>query len=240
MSRLAIAALLLLACSASAGAQVQAPGPGDGPVVVAQGEAVVRQAPDVAWVQVSVEARGIRPEEARERAATAMTAVMGTLKQHVPPTAIRTSGYSIVPEMEYTQGASRLKGYIARNQLEVLVDDLAKLTSVMDASVTSGATSISSLRFDVKARPQIERDALRLAVQDAMARAQAIAAGASRTLGPIVRVQEQRVTGQGVRLTGFAGGGGGGRGGQAVEASTPLNPGEIEIRAVVTLTVTLR
>jgi uncharacterized protein YggE len=240
MIRLAFAATLILVCSTRSNAQVQPQNQAEASVVVAQGEAVVRQAPDVAWVQVAVEARGLRPEEARERAATAMTSVLGALKQHVPATAIRTSGYSIVPEMEYVQGSSRLKGYIARNQLEVNVEDLLKLTSVMDASVTSGATSIASLRFDVKARPQIERDALRLAVQDGMARAQAIAAGASRTLGAIVRLQEQRVTGQGVRLTTFAGGGGGGRGGQTAETSTPVNPGEIEIRAVVTLTVSLR
>jgi uncharacterized protein YggE len=48
-------------------------------VIVAQGEAVVKQAPDVAWVTIAVEARGNRPEEARERAATATSSVLGIL-----------------------------------------------------------------------------------------------------------------------------------------------------------------
>ena len=206
------------------------------PVVVAQGEAIVRQAPDVAWVQVSVEARGAKPEEARQRAADAMTSVLATLKPIVPPANLRTSGLSVTPEMDFTTGGSRLKGYLARNQVEARVDNLELLSKVMDASIGSGATSITGLRFDVKARAQHEREALRSAVQDATERAQAIAAGAGRTLGPIVRIQEQRMSSTPYRV-GLAGGGGG-RGGQ--QDSTPISPGEIEIRAVVVLTASIK
>ena len=209
----------------------------DRPVIVAQGEALLQRAPDVAWVQLGVEARGGKPEEARERAAEAMTAVLDALKKSVPQEAIKTSGYSVFPEMDYTAGGSRLKGYLARNQVEVRVEDLAKLTGVMDASVASGATSVSSLRFDIKARVELEREALRLAVQDAMARARAIAAGAGKNVGAIVRIQEQRVssprfeTMSGERSAGI----GGGRGGTPV----PVTPGVIDVRATTTLTVSI-
>lgn len=210
----------------------------DPPAIVAQGEAVVREAPDVAWVQIAVEARGAKPEEARGRAGDAMTSVMTALKAHAPAQAIKTSTFTVQPEMDYSNGGPRLRDYVARNQIEVRVDDLDKLTPIMDASVGSGATSISGLRFDVKRRPQAEREALSLAVQDGMARANAIAAGAGRTAGAIIRLQEQRVSGQGIRFAGLAqGGGGGGRGGGA---ETPITPGEIEIRAVVVLTVAIR
>ena len=78
-----------------------------------------------------------------------------------------------------------------------------------------------------------------MAVQDGVGAANGIAAGAGRTAGPILRLQEQRMSGQGIRFTGLgqAGGGGGGRGGGA---ETPITPGEIEIRAVVVLTVAIR
>lgn len=211
----------------------------DPPAIVAQGEAVVREAPDVAWVQIAVEARGAKPEDARGRAGDAMTSVMTALKSHVPAQAVKTSIFTVQPEMDYSAGGPRLRDYVARNQIEVRVDDLDKLTAIMDATVASGATSISGLRFDVKRRPQAEREALTLAVQDGVARANAIAAGAGRTAGPILRLQEQRMSGQGIRFTGLgqAGGGGGGRGGGA---ETPITPGEIEIRAVVVLTVAIR
>jgi Protein of unknown function (DUF541) len=122
----------------------------------------------------------------------AMTAVMTTLKKALPAEALATSAFSVQPEMERPNGVPRVKDYLARNQIQARVDDLEKLSDVLDASVASGATSVAGLRFDVKARAQWEREALRLAVQDATERAQAIAAGAGRTLGPVLRIQEER------------------------------------------------
>ena len=235
MLRFRLALMFMLFGAATASAQTTPSQ--DPPVIVAQGEAIVRPAPDVAWVQVSVEARGAKPEEARQRAADAMTSVLATLKPIVPPANLRTSGLSVTPEMDFTSGGSRLKGYLARNQVEARVDNLELLSKVMDASIGSGATSITGLRFDVKARAQHERDALRSAVQDAMERAQAMAAGAGRALGPIVRIQEQRMSSVPYRV-GLAGAGGG-RAGQMQDA-TPIAPGEIEIRAVVVLTASLK
>jgi uncharacterized protein len=224
--------LAITAARAQTPAQQQEP-----PVIVAQGEAIVRQAPDVAWVQIAVEARGAKPEDARQKAAEAMTAVLAALKPIVPAPNLRTSGLAVTPEMDYTTGGSRLKGYLARNQVEARVDNLELLSKVMDVSVASGATTIAGLRFDVKARAQHERDALRTAVQDATERAQALAAGAGRTLGPIMRIQEQRMSSAPYRVA--MGGGGGGRGGQLGDA-TPITPGEIEIRAVVVLTAAIK
>jgi uncharacterized protein YggE len=235
MLRPALGLIALLTGVPVAGAQT--PPPQDPPVIVAQGEAIVRQVPDVAWVQIAVEARGPRPEDARQKAAEAMTAVLSTLKPIVPAANLRTSGLAVTPEMDYTTGGSRLKGYLARNQVEARVDNLELLSKVMDASIASGATTISGLRFDVKARAQHERDALRAAVQDATERAQAIASGAGRSLGPIVRIQEQRMSSAPYRVA-MGGAGGGGRGGAA--DATPVTPGEIEIRAVVTLTAAIR
>lgn len=228
--------LLVLLFSASTAHAQTPPPPQEPPVIVAQGEATVRQPPDVAWVQIAVEARGARPEEARQKAADAMTAVLATLKPIVPAPNLRTSGLAVTPEMDYTTSGSRLKGYLARNQVEARVDNLELLSKVMDASISSGATSITGLRFDVKARAQHEREALRSAVQDATDRAQAIAAGAGRSLGPIVRIQEQRLSSAPYRV-GF-GGAGGGRGGQ--QEATPISPGEIEIRAIVVLTAAIK
>jgi uncharacterized protein len=236
MFRFRLALLFMLFAATAAFAQTTSSSQQDAPVIVAQGEAIVRHPPDVAWVQVAVEARGAKPEEARQRAADSMTSVLAALKPVVPPSNLRTSGLSVTPEMDYTTSGSRLKGYLARNQVEARVDNLELLSKVMDAAIATGATSITGLRFDVKARAQHEREALRSAVQDAMERAQAIAAGAGRSLGPIVRIQEQRMSSTPYRVA--MGGAGGGRGGQ--QDATAITPGEIEIRAVVVLTAGLK
>ncbi len=204
-------------------------------VIVAQGEATIRHAPDVAWVEIGVEARGGRPDDAREEAARAMNAVMNTLKKIVPSQAVQTSGYSVVPEMEYADNGSRLKDYLARNRIDVRVDDLDKLARVLDSGIGSGATSVSGVRFDVKDRDKYEREALEQAVRDAMERARAMADGAGQRLGSIVRIQEQRSSPPGPRMMSAVGGRG-----FSEQTPVPISPGEIEITAAVTATIAIR
>jgi uncharacterized protein YggE len=206
------------------------------PVIVTHGQASVKRAPDQAWVSIAAESRASAPAEAQRLNAEAMQAVNAALsKTGLAAEAIRTTGYSLQPDMEYVNGRGRIKGYIARNQVEARVDDLKKLGAVLDAAGASGATSMAGLRFDISDRAAVERDALRQAVQDAMARAKAIAAGAGANLGPIVRIDEQY---QSSPQPMYAMRAGGGAGAAAVE--TPVSPGELEIRAQVTLTVAIR
>ena len=206
----------------------------DSPVIVTQGEASLKRAPDQAWVSISAEARAQKPADAQQKAADAMSTLQAALKRvGLPADSIKTINFSLQPDMEYVAGSSRLKGYVVVNQIEVRVDALDKIGDVLDAAGTSGATSISGLRFDLKDRAAVEREALKQAVQDAMLRAQSMAAGAGRTLGPILRVEEQRGGGPMPReiMTLAA---------RAPAAQTPISPGETEIRAHVVLTVAIR
>ncbi len=226
-----LTAILLL--PGIAGAQQNTQGP---PVITTRGEAIVKRAPDQAWVSIAAESRASTAAQAQQANADAMRAVQAALsKTGLPADAIKTVGYSLQPDMEYANGRSRVRGYIARNSIEVRVDDLQKLSAVIDAAGQSGATNMSGLRFDLKDRATVERDALRLAVQDAMASARAIAAGANATLGPIVRIDEQgdfqppipMYRTQTMAMSEAA-------------PQTPITPGEVEIRAQITLTVAIK
>ena len=233
MRRAVVLAVLVSSMAVPAAArQVQAPNP---PVIVTHGQASLKRAPDQAWVSIAAESRATTPAEAQRVNAEAMQAVTAALSRAgLAPDAIRTTGYSLQPDMEYTNGRGRVRGYIARNQIEARVDDLKKLGAVLDAAGTSGATSLAGLRFDLTDRATAEREALRLAVQDALARARAIASGAGATLGPIVRIDEQFESGQpGIYMARLATAGGG-------APETSVSPGELEIRAQVTLTVSIR
>jgi uncharacterized protein YggE len=125
---------------------------------------------------------------------------------------------------------------VARNVIEVRVDDLNRLGDVMDAAVGSGATSIQGLRFDLKQREASERDALTRAVRDAMARAEAAAAGARTSIDRVIRIEESAVrvmppVPMMAERMAVAG---------AAPAPTPVAEGEIEIRATVTVTVAIK
>ena len=100
------------------------------------------------------------------------------------------------------------------------------------SAVGSGATSVGGLRFDLRDRAAAEREALRLAVQDARSRADAAAAGAGVQVVRVLRIEEQRMFEPGPRpmMRQMA------ADSMAADAP-PITPGTIEIRSTVTLTV---
>jgi uncharacterized protein YggE len=140
----------------------------------------------------------------------------------------------VEPEYDFTDGRRTLRGFVARNTIEVRVDDLARLGEVLDVAVAAGATSAGNVQFELKDRSAAEREALRLAVVDAQARAEAAAAGAGRAIARVVRIQEEG-TGQVPypRPMAMAAR-------EAAAVETPIVAGEIEIRARVTFTAALK
>jgi hypothetical protein len=129
-----------------------------------------------------------------------------------------------------------LRGYLARNAIEVRVDDIARAGDVLGAAVESGATSVGGLRFDLKDREAAEREALRLAVRDARARADAAASGAGVQIARVQRVEEQRMGPEPPRpmarqMTTES---------LQVDMAPPITPGTIQIRSTVTMTVLIR
>ena len=203
-------------------------------VIVTQGDASVKRAPDQARVSIAAEARAAKPGDAQRLSSNAMTALQAALKSiGLANDAVRTVDYSVRPDIEYANGTSRVKGYVAVNQVEVQVDDLTKVSQVIDAAGTNGATSITNLRFGIKDQTGAEREALRLAVQDAIGRAQAMASGAGKSLGPILKLEEgQRAfPPPNAELQMFSSRG---------PTQTPITPGETEVHAHVVLTVGIR
>lgn len=243
MTRFARFLVLVLSCSAFSLLPTPARaqnGAQDPPSISTQGQASFKLAPDVAWVSVMAEARAPKPGEAQRKAAESMTGVQAAMKSlNLAANAIKTQHYSLQPELEYVNGSSRVKGYVARNTIEIRVDEIDKLGAVIDAAGASGAASVSGMRFDLKNRETIEHDALTAAAKDALVRARAIAAGFGQTIGAIIRVQDQRLYSAQAQPMAMAGRGGGG-GVAAAMPPTPIEPGEIEIRAMMTVIVAIK
>ncbi len=234
MKTLALSASIWL-LSISSGFAQQAPSPGP-PVIVTTGEGVVKQAPDRAWVSIAAESRARTAQEAQRMNTDAMNAVLEKIKTlGIPADAIQTVGYNLQPEFDYQNGKQTLRGYVARNSVQVRVDALAKTGEVISAAVGSGATNVSGVRFDLKDRDAVEREALRRAVQDARQRANYAATGAGVSIDRVIRVEEQRDMGGDPRPMPMMA-----MRSEAAQAAVPLEAGEIEIRSRVTLTVSIR
>jgi uncharacterized protein YggE len=202
-------------------------------VVVTRGEAIVRKAPDRAYLVLATEVTARAPAEAQRRNAELMTAVQERLKGLVPAEAIRTLSYTLQEEFDHVDNKRVPRGYRASNTIEVRVDELPRLGEIIDAAVGAGATTVHNIRFDLKDRDSAEREALRLAVADARGRAEAAAGGAGLQLASIVRIEEQ---GRAIPMVAM----GRMEMDMAARAETPITPGQIEIHASVSLTAEIR
>jgi uncharacterized protein YggE len=206
--------------------------------VVTSGEATIKRAADQAFVSLTAESRAKAPAEAQKAAATAMSSVQKRLSAiGIAADAVRTLQYDLQPEFDYNSGRQTLRGYVARNSIEVRVEPIERAGEVIDIAVQSGATSVSGLRFDVKNREAIEREALTKAVESARARAEAAAKGAARAIERIVKIEDQGVAEAppprpyAMAMRSAA---------DAAAPQTPVQAGDVEIRARVTLTAQLR
>jgi uncharacterized protein YggE len=238
MHRTTAISLLLSALLAPVAAQAQSNPVVQSPVpsIVTRGEATVRRPPDQAFVVAAVESRAKTPRDAQQQNATGMTALLQKVTSAgIPREAVRTLGYTIQQEVDFVNGRRVPRDYVARNAVEIRIDAIERAGDILDALVQGGATSVDRVRFDVKDRSAVEREALRLAVADARGRADAAAAGAGQTITRVLRIEDSRAPDYKQPMPMMAM-----RAAAAAEAATPIEPAVIEIHAEVTLTVAIQ
>jgi hypothetical protein len=225
--------LLLVPVIGEARQQPAPPRPAE-PIVVTSGEGLVTAVPDRAWITIGAESRASNPREAQRRNAEAMRPVQDKLRgAGIASEAIRTVAYDVQYEWDMVNNRRVGRGYVARNTIEVRVDNVERAGEYLEIAVGSGATSLHGIRFDLRDRARLEREALRLAVADARAKAEAAAAGAGRSLDRIVRIDEQAVGPRPVPQLML-------RESAAAVDGPPIVAGQTQVAARVTLTATLK
>jgi uncharacterized protein YggE len=229
--------LCLLWLVPSAVSAQQTPSTPAEPVVVVVGEGQVTAVPDRAWISIGAESRAPSPREAQRRNNELMRPVQDKLRgAGLPADAIRTTGYDVQYEWDFVNGKRVGRGYVARNTIEVRIDTVDRVGEYLEIAVGSGATSLNGIRFDMKDQAKLEREALRLAVSDARAKAEAAAAGAGRAIDRIVRIEEQGGGGPPVPMPYLRAA----AQTAAADAAPPIAAGQLEIRARVSLTASLK
>ena len=222
---------LFLALALAVSAQETAPPDGErGAVLRVTGEGSVAAIPDMAVLNLGVEATAISPGAAVDAMATAMGPVIdGVIAAGVAPRDVQTSQLSLRPIYRdgqlRTQEGPQIDGYVARTNITLRVRDLDGLGDLLDASVLDGANRFEGLQFAV-ADPQPLRDAaLTAAIVDATRKASLMAEAAGLRLGPILEIAES--------------GGAQPPGPVMMEAARssaiPIAPGELEMRANVSV-----
>jgi uncharacterized protein len=236
MTRLLPILILLLAVAIPASAQDAAGGPS---TVVTLGEGIVRMAADRAVVTLSSETRAETAAETQNRGNALMKAVqaaIGNLK--LAGGQFSTTGLMLSPDWAFANNQRTQRGYVGRHTITIKFDEPDRAGEVVAAAIGAGANDVSGVRFDRRDRRALELEALKLAVQDARARADALAAGAGRVVDRILRIAEEGAANAGpgaaqtYRVNVMSE--------SAVVTGAPIAQGDVEIRARVIMTATVK
>ena len=215
----------------------------DPPTLTVSEEGRVQLAPDKAVVNLSVETAGESLEEVQDENRKRMKRVMSRLqKLGIKKERIQTSSLSITPQYpprprrQSNQPAipevPKIIGYTVSHSLAVEVLDLTIVGRVVDSALLAGANRFSHISWALQDDRPARLEALKSAAQKARAKAEVLAQALSVKLIQLLAVTEggsspipQRSTRARAMMS------------MAMDdaGSVPVSPGELTIRASVTL-----
>jgi len=238
---LAAAALVLLAVpvlgsaalhSAPAAAQEQ---PAERSITVT-GYGVAYGSPDQARIGLGVETSNADVQSALDETNTRLEAVLSALREAgVADADIQTNIFSIYQDY-YGGGTEERREplYRVSSSVTVRVRDTEQVGGLITAAVDAGANVVNVVEFNIADRARLESDARALAILDARARADEIAAALGLTIGEPLRVVEGVEIGNLGAYPGLSENyGRGGAGGASV---SPVERGVLSVHMAITIT----
>jgi len=145
---------------------------------------------------------------------------------------VQTSNLSLSPRWDNSlfssTGQRKIAGFVASNTVTVRVRDLEKLGTVLDAVVQNGANTFNGLYFGLQ-EPKPAQDAARkVAVADALRKAQLYAVAAGVTLGDVLTISEAPQSRVSPVMMGVAAD-------MAQSRAVPVSQGELSVAASITV-----
>jgi len=195
------------------------------------GRAEIKITPDLAYISIGVHTEETTAEEAVASNNAQAQAVINALKeQGIAAADIQTTNFSIYPYEKWgPEGQSQGTYYSVDNTVYVTLRDVDNLGSVIDGAISAGATNVSGISFDVEDKEVLIADGRSLAVEDARAQAEDLAAAAGVTLGEVYSLSYYNSwpTPYYYDTKGY--------GGAAMEASVPISPGQLTLTVDVNI-----
>jgi uncharacterized protein YggE len=197
--------------------------------ITVSGSGRVSTVPDRAELSFGVTTQARTASAAMRENAAAMTKVIAALKDAgVAAADIQTQFVEVSPRTN--DNGDAIVGYTASNSVSASVRTLANVGAVIDAGVEAGANTVSGPNLTRSDSASLYLRALRAAIADARAKAQAIAAASHVKLGRVVMVVEGSSSPVPFTADKAAN----------APASTPVEPGTQFIVAAVTVTFAVR
>ncbi|MGW7412584.1 SIMPL domain-containing protein, partial [Streptomyces sp. NPDC054863] len=197
--------------------------------VTVTGSGAATAAPDLAIVNVGVEATRPTAKQALAAQSAAAKALLAAVKaQGVADRDVRTESLSLNAVHSYENGVAKLTGYQASQSFSVKVRALSRTGAVIQAAMDAAgeAGRISGVTFDVADPAALRAVARKAAFEDARSKAAQHARLSGRELGRLISIVESdagRPTPVDVPP-----------GAAADEPSVPVAPGQIQDEVTVT------
>jgi len=157
--------------------------------ITVSGTGIVTKVPNQAQFSFGVATTGGTAQAAISANDARMNAVIAALeKAGLRARDLQTAEISLTPNTD--QSGTHIVNYSASNQVTATTGSIARSGSIIDAAVRAGANLASGPTLTESDQLQLERQALKAAVGDARARAEAVAGAAGVTLGAVESVTE--------------------------------------------------
>lgn len=193
--------------------------------ITVRGVGIVDAVPNEAKMSFGAETRRSTAQAAVAANGDAMRRIVNALRQ-AGGRELQTQWVSVYAVTDET---GQVREYAASNSVSA-VSDADDAAALIDAAAGAGANQISGPGLSSSKAEQLYRQALAKAVDDARLRAEALARGASRSLGRIISIVESGATAPEPLYRAEA---------QAAD-SAAIVPGEQETSATVSVTFSLR
>jgi len=147
--------------------------------------------PDKATINIGVRTEADEVKDALDGNTAQANAISQVLQDlGVAEEDIQTSNFNVYPSERYNPMTGQVEGkyFVVENTVNVTVRDLARLGDVLSSVVDAGANNIYGINFDVEDREEAVAEARSLAIEDAQAKAEAIAEEAGVSLGDLINI----------------------------------------------------
>ena len=203
------------------------------------GEGKVSITPDVAILNLGVEAQAKTVASAQQQAVEAMEAVMDELDKHgVAGKDIKTQRFSIYPVRRWEKDREILLGYRVTNIVTVKVREIDDTGAIIDrvAAVGGDYTRINDISFTVDDPMGYYEEVRQKAMEDAESKAEQLADLSGVSLGKPTYINEGTVYLPVPRDYFYRGA----EAAPAPEPTTPISPGETDIRLTVQVVYSIK
>lgn len=163
--------------------------------IVISGQGRVTGIPDIATISVGLQTEKADVKSAQTENTTKMNRLIANLKSlGVENKDIQTSYYNIYPQYDWPNGKQILRGYQVSQGVTVKIRNLTKIGDILAAAGENGANQVSGLSFNIDDPEALQQEARVKALENAKAKADALAKVAGVGLGKIVSFSEYAET----------------------------------------------